>query len=89
MLVYFLGLLALAVVLMTRDIAFLLFAITGFFHAYQLNPWPLQWRALATSVAIDRHDDVVGAVVARRSLDASTSGWCRSNRGDRLREGAG
>lgn len=54
MLVYFLGLLALAVVLMTRDIAFLLFAITGFFHAYQLNPWPLGVAGmLATSVAIN------------------------------------
>ena len=52
--VYFVGLLALAVALMTRDIVFLLFTITGFFHAFELNPW--YWGvagAFATSVAIN------------------------------------
>lgn len=41
MLVYFAGLLALFVALMSRDVIFVLFAITGFFHAYQLRPWQL------------------------------------------------
>src|SRR5688572_16364533 len=39
--VYFAGSLALFVALMSRDLAFVLFAITGFFHAHQLKPWPL------------------------------------------------
>lgn len=54
MLVYFAGMLALAVALMTRDIVFLLFTITGFFHAFELNPW--FWGVagvFATSVAIN------------------------------------
>ncbi|AYY14850.1 sensor histidine kinase [Actinobacteria bacterium YIM 96077] len=41
MAVYFVGLLALFVALMSRDEIFVLFAITGFFHAYQLRPWPV------------------------------------------------
>jgi signal transduction histidine kinase len=41
MLVYFAGLLVLFVALMSRDLVFLLFTITGFFHAYQLRPWPV------------------------------------------------
>lgn len=41
MVVYFLGLLALFLALMSRDRVFVLFAITGFFHAYQLRGWPL------------------------------------------------
>jgi signal transduction histidine kinase len=54
MLVYFIGLLALAVALMTQDLLFLLFAITGFFHAFQLNPWPLGVGGIfATSVVIN------------------------------------
>ncbi|TDC02023.1 sensor histidine kinase [Micromonospora fluostatini] len=54
MLVYFVGLLTLCVALMARDVIFLLFAITGFFHAYQLRPWP--WGVAAvfgTSVSIN------------------------------------
>jgi signal transduction histidine kinase len=41
MVVYFAGLLGLFVALMSRDLVFVLFTITGFFHAYQLRPWPL------------------------------------------------
>lgn len=54
MLVYFAGLLALCVALMTRDLVFLLFAITGFLHAYQLRPWPLGVAGVfGTSVSIN------------------------------------
>jgi signal transduction histidine kinase len=54
MLVYFAGMLALATALMTRDTIFVLFAITGFFHAWHLGAWPLGSAAvLATSVAIN------------------------------------
>jgi signal transduction histidine kinase len=54
MLIYFAGLLALATVLMTRDTIFVLFAITGFFHAFHLGAWPLGTAGvLATSVAIN------------------------------------
>ncbi|WP_117214479.1 sensor histidine kinase [Allorhizocola rhizosphaerae] len=38
--VYFAGLLGLFMALMSRDVVFLLFTITGFFHAYSLKPWP-------------------------------------------------
>lgn len=41
MTVYFGGLLVLFAALMARDLAFVLFTITGFFHAYHLKPWPL------------------------------------------------
>src|SRR5690606_31321029 len=41
MLVYFAGLLGIAGLLMDRDTVFVLFIITGFFHAYLLRPWPL------------------------------------------------
>jgi signal transduction histidine kinase len=54
MLVYFAGLLAFSVALMARDVAFLLFTITGFFHAYLLRPWPLGVAGVfGTSVAIN------------------------------------
>ncbi|ROO51136.1 signal transduction histidine kinase [Micromonospora sp. Llam0] len=54
MLIYFAGLLTLSVALMARDVIFLLFAITGFFHAYQLRPWPLGAAGvLGTSVVIN------------------------------------
>ncbi|WFE26640.1 sensor histidine kinase [Solwaraspora sp. WMMD791] len=54
MLIYFAGLLTLSVALMARDVIFLLFAITGFFHAYQLRPWPLgAVGVLGTSIAIN------------------------------------
>jgi signal transduction histidine kinase len=41
MIVYFVGLLALAGVLMTRHPIFVVFAVAGFFHASLLRPWPL------------------------------------------------
>lgn len=54
MLIYFVGLLTFSVALMARDVIFLLFAITGFFHAYQLRPWPLgAVGVLGTSIAIN------------------------------------
>jgi signal transduction histidine kinase len=54
MAVYFAGLLGLSVALMSRDLVFVLFAITGFFHAYQLRPWPLGVAGVfGTSVAIN------------------------------------
>jgi signal transduction histidine kinase len=52
--VYFAGLLALFGALMTRDTIYVLFAITGFFHAYQVKPWPLGVAAvLGTSVVLN------------------------------------
>jgi signal transduction histidine kinase len=53
-LAYFAGLLALFAALMTRDLIFVLFTITGFFHAYQLRPWPLGVAGvLGTSVTLN------------------------------------
>jgi signal transduction histidine kinase len=52
--VYFVGLLALCVTLMTYSDIFLVFTIAGFFHAYLLRPWPLGvLGVLATSVALN------------------------------------
>ncbi|MEJ3750854.1 sensor histidine kinase [Actinomycetes bacterium KLBMP 9797] len=52
--VYFAGMLVLFVALMARDTIFVLFTITGFFHAYQLKPWPLGVAGvLGTSVALN------------------------------------
>lgn len=54
MLGYFVGLLTLCVLLMARDVVFLLFTITGFFHAYQLRPWQLGVAGVfGTSVALN------------------------------------
>lgn len=54
MLVYFVGLLTFATALMFRDDVFLLFTISGFFHAYQLRPWQLGVAGVfATSAAIN------------------------------------
>jgi signal transduction histidine kinase len=54
MLVYFAGLLVLFVALMSRDPVFLLFAITGFFHAYELRPWQVGVAGVfGTSVALN------------------------------------
>ncbi|MFJ2072343.1 hypothetical protein ACIOHF_25245 [Streptomyces albidoflavus] len=51
--VYFVGLLALCVTLMTYSDIFLVFTVAGFFHAYLLRPWPLGvLGVLATSVAL-------------------------------------
>ncbi|MBT2879536.1 sensor histidine kinase [Streptomyces albidoflavus] len=52
--VYFVGLLALCVTLMTYSDIFLVFTVAGFFHAYLLRPWPLGvLGVLATSVALN------------------------------------
>ncbi|MEH1124277.1 sensor histidine kinase [Micromonospora sp. CPCC 206061] len=52
--VYFSGLLALCAALMARDLIYVLFTITAFFHAYQLRPWPLGVAGvLATSVVLN------------------------------------
>jgi signal transduction histidine kinase len=52
--VYFAGLLAVFAALMARDTSYVLFAITGFFHAYQLKPWPLGVAAvLGSSVVLN------------------------------------
>lgn len=53
MAIYFPGLILLFVALMSRDTVFLLFAITGFFHAYHLKPWPLGMLGVfASSVTV-------------------------------------
>jgi signal transduction histidine kinase len=53
-LVFFAGSLVLYAVLMVRDPIFVLFAITGFFQAYNLKPWPLGVAGVfATSVCIN------------------------------------
>lgn len=41
MMIYYAGFLALAATLMARQPIFFLFAVTGFFHASDLRPWPL------------------------------------------------
>ncbi len=41
MLAYYAGFLALSAALMVRQPIFFLFAVTGFFHASELRPWPL------------------------------------------------
>ncbi|WP_205571235.1 sensor histidine kinase [Streptomyces sp. YIM 130001] len=52
--IYFVGLLALCVCLMTYSEIFLVFTIAGFFHAYLLRPWPAGvLGVLATSVALN------------------------------------
>ncbi|MCX5415762.1 ATP-binding protein [Streptomyces sp. NBC_00059] len=52
--IFFVGLLALCVALMTYSDIFLVFTIAGFFHAYLLRPWPLGvLGVLATSVALN------------------------------------
>ena len=49
MLVYFVGLMVLASVLMARHPMFFIFAITGFFHAVMLRPWPLSVAGVAVT----------------------------------------
>ncbi len=52
--IYFVGLLALCVALMTYSDIFLVFTIAGFFHAYLLKPWLVGvLGVLATSVALN------------------------------------
>ncbi|HEY6569333.1 MAG TPA: sensor histidine kinase [Candidatus Limnocylindrales bacterium] len=54
MLVYFIGLLAIASVLAVRDYLFFIFLITGFFHAMMLRPWPVLIAGVfATSVLVN------------------------------------
>jgi signal transduction histidine kinase len=54
MLLYVVGLLALAGLLMTRNAVFFVFAISVFFHAPLLRPWPLTILAVfATAALID------------------------------------
>jgi signal transduction histidine kinase len=51
--VYMAGLLALTAVLMSRELIFFVFAITGFFHAAELKPWPVAVLGVAaTSILI-------------------------------------
>jgi signal transduction histidine kinase len=68
MLVYFAGMLVFFLALMSRDLVFVVFAITGFLHAYQLRPWPLGVAGVfASSVAINTMtllpDGQIGAFV--------------------------
>jgi signal transduction histidine kinase len=54
MIVYFIGLLAIASVLALREYLFFIFLITGFFHATVLRPWPLLIAGVfATSVHVN------------------------------------
>lgn len=54
LLVYYAGLMALAAALMARQPIFFIFAITGFFHASELRPWPLVFLGVGvTSVLIN------------------------------------
>jgi signal transduction histidine kinase len=54
MVVYFVGLLVLASLLMARNPMFFIFTITGFFHAALLRPWPLIVGGVAaTSILIN------------------------------------
>jgi signal transduction histidine kinase len=54
MAVYFAGLLALGAALMLHEAVFFVFALTGFFHAALLRPWPLMVAGVAaTSVLIN------------------------------------
>jgi signal transduction histidine kinase len=51
---YFVGLMVLASLLMTRHPLFFVFAITGFFHASVLRPWPVAIAGVAaTSILIN------------------------------------
>ncbi len=54
MILYFIGLLALASILAVREYIFFIFLITGFFHATVLRPWPLVIVGVfATSVLVN------------------------------------
>ncbi len=50
--IYVVGLLVLAALLMTRNPLFFIFAITGFFHASLVRPWPLTILAVFTTSAL-------------------------------------
>jgi signal transduction histidine kinase len=52
--IYFAGFLGLAVWLIVRDPLFFVYAITGFFHAYLLRPWPVSFAGVAaTSIVVN------------------------------------
>ncbi len=52
--IYFVGFLGLAVWLIVRDPLFFVYAITGFFHAYLLRPWPVSFAGVAaTSIVVN------------------------------------
>jgi signal transduction histidine kinase len=52
--IYFVGFLGLAVWLIVRDPVFFVYAITGFFHAYLLRPWPVSFAGVAaTSIVVN------------------------------------
>lgn len=52
--IYFVGLLALCLALMSFSDIFVIFTVAGFFHAYLLSPWPVGvLGVLATSVALN------------------------------------
>ena len=52
--IYFVGFLGLAVWLIVRDPLFFVYAITGFFHAYLLRPWPVSFAGVAaTSLVVN------------------------------------
>jgi signal transduction histidine kinase len=52
--VYFVGFLGLASWLIVRDPLFFVYAITGFFHAYLLRPWPVSFAGVgATSIVVN------------------------------------
>lgn len=54
MAIYFIGLMVFASVLMARQPIFFIFAITGFFHAALLRPWPVAVLGVAaTSILIN------------------------------------
>jgi signal transduction histidine kinase len=54
MIVYFIGMLAIASLLATREYLFFIFLITGFFHAMVLRPWPVLIAGVfATSVLVN------------------------------------
>jgi len=54
MIVYFIGLLAIASALSLREYIFFLFLITGFFHASVLRPWPVVFAGVfATSILVN------------------------------------
>jgi signal transduction histidine kinase len=54
MMVYFVGLLAIASLLAVREYLFFIFLITGFFHAMVLRPWPVLIAGVfATSVLVN------------------------------------
>ena len=52
--IYFVGFLGLATWLIVRDPLFFVYAITGFFHAYLLRPWPVSFAGVAaTSIVVN------------------------------------